>query len=295
MPHLTLGLFGMVFAYFTNAAALQTARRRQRRSHVAADALAMQRRVVEKAIYRLLGPLPRSAPSAERRHETQWQHRTRKDHRRRHRQAARPHRQGLRGPPPVAHRGHARRHLPPGAGDRRPQPAVPRRGVRQEDALGHAAGAADHRADDGHAARRRPQRSARRPAGRALDLDRLALRMGAAAAARRPHPRRLLPEGDAREGQHLRRRPRRSTRPTRRSTTTRTAPTSACATTPGSASSAPRRPRRRSTATSQLAQWKPEDIAGFMEEYRTETPHGRALLGRRQGRRPPRTASSRAR
>lgn len=60
VPHLTLGLFGMVFAYFTNAAALQ--------SFVAGSgdpmspqALAIQRRVIEKAIYRLLGPLPRGA------------------------------------------------------------------------------------------------------------------------------------------------------------------------------------------------------------------------------------------
>jgi len=58
LPHLTLVLFGMVFAYFTNATAL--------RSFVASSddpmspqALAVQRRVIEKAIYRLLGPLPR--------------------------------------------------------------------------------------------------------------------------------------------------------------------------------------------------------------------------------------------
>jgi AcrR family transcriptional regulator len=58
LPHLTLVLFGMVFAYFTNASALQ--------SFVAGSgdpmspgALAVQRRVIEKAIYRLLGPLPR--------------------------------------------------------------------------------------------------------------------------------------------------------------------------------------------------------------------------------------------
>ena len=60
LPHLTLVLFGMVFAYFTNATALQ--------SFVAGSgdpmspqALAVQRRVIEKAIYRLLGPLPRGA------------------------------------------------------------------------------------------------------------------------------------------------------------------------------------------------------------------------------------------
>jgi len=57
VPHLALGLFGMVFAYFVNGAALQ-------RSGTwggdafAPPALATQRRFLEKAIYRLLGPRP---------------------------------------------------------------------------------------------------------------------------------------------------------------------------------------------------------------------------------------------
>jgi len=55
LPHLALGLFGMVFAYFTNTAALR------RFAAPAADplsprALAVQRRFLEKAVYRLLGP-----------------------------------------------------------------------------------------------------------------------------------------------------------------------------------------------------------------------------------------------
>jgi AcrR family transcriptional regulator len=58
VTHLTLVLFGIVFAYFTNAAALQ--------SFVAGgdpmspEALAVQRRVIEKTIYRLLGPQARA-------------------------------------------------------------------------------------------------------------------------------------------------------------------------------------------------------------------------------------------
>ena len=54
LPHVALGLFGMVFAYFTNTAALAS---------IAPDidplstrALGIQRRFLEKAIYRLLGP-----------------------------------------------------------------------------------------------------------------------------------------------------------------------------------------------------------------------------------------------
>jgi AcrR family transcriptional regulator len=59
VPHLALGLFGMVFAWFTNAAALQTLAAGGD-DPMSPSALAIQRRVVEKAIYRLLGPLPRS-------------------------------------------------------------------------------------------------------------------------------------------------------------------------------------------------------------------------------------------
>ena len=59
VPHLALGLFGLVFAWFTNAAALQTLAAGGD-DPMSPSTLAIQRRVVEKAIYRLLGPLPRS-------------------------------------------------------------------------------------------------------------------------------------------------------------------------------------------------------------------------------------------
>jgi AcrR family transcriptional regulator len=54
VPHLTLGLFGMVFAYFTNAVAWQALV--SRRDTLSPKALITQRRFLEKAIYRLLGP-----------------------------------------------------------------------------------------------------------------------------------------------------------------------------------------------------------------------------------------------
>jgi len=59
VPHLALGLFGLVFAWFTNTAALQTLAAGGA-DPMSPATLATQRRVVEKAIYRLLGPLPRS-------------------------------------------------------------------------------------------------------------------------------------------------------------------------------------------------------------------------------------------
>jgi AcrR family transcriptional regulator len=55
LPHLTLGLFGMVFSYFTNAAALQSIAG-WAGGPMSARSLAVQRRFLEKAIYRLLGP-----------------------------------------------------------------------------------------------------------------------------------------------------------------------------------------------------------------------------------------------
>jgi AcrR family transcriptional regulator len=57
VPHLTLALFGMVFAYFTNAVALQSLVA-SNGDPMSPHALAVQRRVVEKSIYRLLGPQP---------------------------------------------------------------------------------------------------------------------------------------------------------------------------------------------------------------------------------------------
>ena len=58
VPHLPSGLFGMVFAYFTNAAALQSPAGRDGEA-LSPRALAVQRRFQEKAIYRLLGPRPK--------------------------------------------------------------------------------------------------------------------------------------------------------------------------------------------------------------------------------------------
>lgn len=55
VPHLTLGLFGLVFSYFVNTAALQRLAAWQTDT-VAPDALEIQRRFLGKAIFRLLGP-----------------------------------------------------------------------------------------------------------------------------------------------------------------------------------------------------------------------------------------------
>jgi len=59
LPHLAVGLFGMVFAYFTN---LKVLRRISKRASnpLAAETLAHQRAFLEKAIYRLLGPQRRT-------------------------------------------------------------------------------------------------------------------------------------------------------------------------------------------------------------------------------------------
>ena len=54
IPHLTLGLFGMMFAYFANAPALATFVASSG-DPMSAAALEVQRRFVKKAIYRLLG------------------------------------------------------------------------------------------------------------------------------------------------------------------------------------------------------------------------------------------------
>jgi AcrR family transcriptional regulator len=62
VPHLGVALFGMIFAYFTNGNAL-------RRlagwgdDLFSARALAAQRRFLEQAIIRLLGPRPRAVPT----------------------------------------------------------------------------------------------------------------------------------------------------------------------------------------------------------------------------------------
>lgn len=54
IPHLTLGLFGMMFSYFTNATALRSFLG-YRNDPMSPRALAVQRRFLEKAVYRLLG------------------------------------------------------------------------------------------------------------------------------------------------------------------------------------------------------------------------------------------------
>jgi len=61
VPHLGVALFGMIFAYFTNAAALRRLAG-WRDDLFSARALAVQRRFLEQAIIRLLGPRPRPRP-----------------------------------------------------------------------------------------------------------------------------------------------------------------------------------------------------------------------------------------
>jgi TetR/AcrR family transcriptional regulator len=59
LPHLALGLFGMVFAYFTATPALQMTGNAIP-DPLSPQALGVQRRFLEKAIYRLLGPQRRA-------------------------------------------------------------------------------------------------------------------------------------------------------------------------------------------------------------------------------------------
>jgi AcrR family transcriptional regulator len=58
VPHLAVALFGMIFAYFTNAAALRGLAG-WGDEHLSERALAVQRRFLEKAVLRLLGARPR--------------------------------------------------------------------------------------------------------------------------------------------------------------------------------------------------------------------------------------------
>jgi AcrR family transcriptional regulator len=58
IPYLTLGVFGMMFSYFTNAPSLQVLTGVEG-DPMAPRALAAQRRFLEEAVYRLLGPHPR--------------------------------------------------------------------------------------------------------------------------------------------------------------------------------------------------------------------------------------------
>ena len=67
LPHLTLGLFGLVFAYFTNATVLRLVA--DAGDPYSAELLATERAFLEKAIFRLLGPRPRRTPNIrQRRH-----------------------------------------------------------------------------------------------------------------------------------------------------------------------------------------------------------------------------------
>jgi hypothetical protein len=60
VPHLGVALFGMIFAYFTNPAALRRLAG-WTEDPLSERALAAQRRFLEQAIYRLLGPRPKDA------------------------------------------------------------------------------------------------------------------------------------------------------------------------------------------------------------------------------------------
>ena len=55
LPHLALGLFGLIFSYFVNTAALRDIAA-PGTDPLAPGALAAQRQFLEKAVYRLLGP-----------------------------------------------------------------------------------------------------------------------------------------------------------------------------------------------------------------------------------------------
>ncbi|GIW43200.1 MAG: hypothetical protein KatS3mg077_0482 [Candidatus Binatia bacterium] len=54
LPHLAMALFGMVFSYFTNLNAIRSMS--PRLQPLAARQIELQRKVLEKAVYRLLGP-----------------------------------------------------------------------------------------------------------------------------------------------------------------------------------------------------------------------------------------------
>jgi len=66
LPYLALGLFGLVFSYFVNTAALRDIAS-PGEDPLGPTALAAQRQFLEKAVYRLLGPRNESAPRSARR------------------------------------------------------------------------------------------------------------------------------------------------------------------------------------------------------------------------------------
>jgi AcrR family transcriptional regulator len=61
IPHLTLGLFGLMFSYFTNGPAVRRVAGWE--EDFSARALTVQRRFLEKAVFRLLGPQPTPKPA----------------------------------------------------------------------------------------------------------------------------------------------------------------------------------------------------------------------------------------
>jgi hypothetical protein len=66
VPHLAIGLFAIVFAFFVNVPALRRMKGR-RGEGFPVTALENQKRFLEKAIYRLVGPRPGgSAPGTSR-------------------------------------------------------------------------------------------------------------------------------------------------------------------------------------------------------------------------------------
>lgn len=65
LPYLAFGLFGLMFSYFVNTAALRDIAATGD-DPLAPQALAGQRRFLEKAVYRLLGPQPAAAAGARR-------------------------------------------------------------------------------------------------------------------------------------------------------------------------------------------------------------------------------------
>ena len=69
VPFLTLGLFGLVFSYFVNTPALRRFAA-WGTEPVDPEALEIQRRVLEKAIFRLLGPREGSLRRVSRRRST---------------------------------------------------------------------------------------------------------------------------------------------------------------------------------------------------------------------------------
>lgn len=67
VPHLAFALFGMVYSYFINAQAIQTVAPWTTSDPFSARQLDLQRRFLEQAVLRLLGPRPQRAAGMKRR------------------------------------------------------------------------------------------------------------------------------------------------------------------------------------------------------------------------------------